>query len=134
MQKIEWTEKLNLDIEDIDQQHMKFLEIVNDLLAAISEKRSKQVLSKIIDELISYAFYHFSKEERYFNKANYPDASQHEKEHEAFIDKVTKFQKDFNENKITLSIDMINFMSNWWINHIKISDRKYLPYVQKISL
>ncbi len=74
MQKIKWTESLNLDIEDIDKQHMKFLEIVNELLIAMEEKRSREVLSKIIDELISYAFYHFSKEERYFNKANYPDA------------------------------------------------------------
>ena len=131
MQKIEWTKNLDLEIKDIDEQHMKFLDIVIELLTAMNEKKTKTVLSKIIDDLISYAFYHFSKEERYFNQANYPNALQHEKEHEEFIDKVIKFKNDYEANRITLSIEIINFMNSWWTNHIRVSDRKYLPYVKK---
>lgn len=130
MGKIAWTDNLNLDIEDIDIQHMKFLEIVNDLLLAMKEKRSQEIQSKIIDQLISYAFYHFSKEERYFRQANFPGADEHEKEHENFIDKVIQFKKDFDNKKITLSIEIINFMNSWWIDHIRVSDRKYLPFVK----
>lgn len=128
---VKWSENLALNIKDIDQQHMKFLEIVNELLEAMKNKKSREIHSEIIDKLISYAFYHFSKEEGYLKKSNYPEIEQHKLEHEKFVDKIIKFKKDYDNNKITLSIDMINFMNNWWVNHIKVSDRKYLPYVQE---
>lgn len=127
---VQWSDNLALNIDDIDQQHMKFLEIVNELLVAMRNKKSKEVQSEIIDQLISYAFYHFTKEERYLDESNYPEIKQHKLEHEKFVDKIIKFKKDYDDSKITLSIDMINFMNNWWVNHIKVSDRKYLPYVQ----
>ena len=129
MSMIEWSESLMLGIDDIDKQHMKFLDIINDLLLAIKEKKSKEKQGEIIDKLISYAFYHFSKEERYLKEYKYPDTRNHQKEHEAFVDKLIQFKKDYDNQKITLSIDMINFMNNWWINHIKISDKKYQKYL-----
>jgi len=131
---LKWSNTLSLDIDEIDQQHMKFLDIVNDLLAAMKEKKSHKIQSEIIDKLISYAFYHFSKEERYLSKSNYPGTEQHKLEHEAFVDKIIKFKNDYDNKKITLSIEMIQFMNNWWINHIKVSDKKYLPYVKNITL
>ena len=131
MGTIMWSDSLSLNIEELDKQHRKFLEIVNDLLDAMKENKAKTFQSEIIDQLISYAFYHFSKEERYLSKSSYPHIDQHKKEHEAFVDKIIKFKKDYDAHKITLTLEMINFMNNWWINHIKVSDRKYLPYLKK---
>ena len=129
MSMIKWTENYLLGIDDIDEQHMKYLEIVNELLSAMKEKKSQQIQSDIIDKLIAYAFYHFSKEERYLKKYNYPDLLKHQNEHESFVDKIIQFKKDHDNKKITLSIDLINFMNNWWINHIRVSDRKYQNYI-----
>lgn len=129
MKKIDWTDNLNLNIEELDIHHRKFLDIVNELLQAIEEKRSNEIQGKVIDELISYAFYHFSKEEKCFKDTNYPQAEEHIKEHERFVDKLTQFRNDFQKHKLTLSIEMIYFMKDWWINHIRISDRGYIPYV-----
>lgn len=129
MGRIEWTEDLNLNIKEIDTQHMKFLDIMNDLLKAMEEKRAHEIQAKIIDELLGYAFYHFTKEERYFQKTNYPGAKSHAKEHEIFVDKIIQFKEDFENKKITLSLNMINFMRNWWMTHIKVTDREYLPYI-----
>ena len=130
---IQWSDNLSVNNKDIDDQHKKFLEIVNDLLHAMRKKQSKQIQSEIIDKLIGYAFYHFSKEERYFTQAEYPGAEQHKNEHEIFVDKIIKFKSDNKRGKITLSIDMINFMNDWWINHIKHSDAKYKPYIDKLN-
>ena len=131
MPKVEWTESLNLGIKDVDEQHRAFLDIVNELLAAMQEKKAHHIQGEIIDKLIGYAFYHFTKEERYLNESNYPGTAEHKKQHEAFVDKLTKFKNDLANEKITLNIEMINFMNSWWINHIKVSDKKYLPYVKE---
>lgn len=128
---IKWSESLSLDIQEIDDQHKKFMEIMNDLLSAVKSGKSKEVQSEIIDQLIGYAFYHFSKEERYFETSNYPYKDEHKKEHESFVDKVIEFKKDYEANKITLSIDMINFMNDWWVNHIRTTDKKLQPYINE---
>ena len=108
---------------------MMYLDIFNELLDSMKEKKSREIQSEIIDKLISYAFYHFTKEERYLKKYNYPDLKKHQKEHEGFVDKIIQFKKDYYKHKITLTIDMINFMNNWWINHIRVSDKKYQIYI-----
>ena len=134
MPSICWNEELNLGIKDVDDQHKKFLEIVNELLQAMQEKKAQKVQSDIIDKLLSYAFYHFTKEERILNDSKYPFINEHKREHEAFVDKISQFKKNFDDKKITLSIEMINFMNKWWINHIKVSDKKYMPYVKDEEL
>ena len=98
----------------------------------LSIKRAKEIQSKIIDELIAYAFYHFSKEERHFKNIGYPGEKIHIKEHEYFVDKLVQFKEDFENKKITLTIEMITFMNKWLINHIRFTDRQFLPYVKKI--
>jgi len=134
MSMIKWSESLMIGIDEIDRQHMIFLDIVNELLAAVQEKRSHEIQSQIIDKLMGYAFYHFTKEERYLNQSNYPGTETHKKEHEGFVDKLTKFKKDYDNQNITLTIEMINFMNNWWVNHIKISDKKYQPFLLAKSI
>ena len=128
---IKWSNNLNIGVKEIDDQHLAFISLVNELLEAMKNGKSKEVKGKILDKLIEYAFYHFTKEERILAKYNYPEIEQHKKEHEAFVDKLMKFQSDLNANKLTLTFEMIKFMNNWWLNHIRISDKKYQPYLEE---
>lgn len=129
-----WKDNLSVKIKEIDDQHKKFLELVNNLHAAVKEKKTREVEGKIIDSLIEYAFYHFTLEERYLDRSNYPYTEQHKKEHEEFVDKIIQLKKDHEKNKLSLTVDMINFLNNWWINHVKNSDKKYEPYLVGIDI
>jgi hemerythrin len=131
---ISWTDNLSVGIKEIDDQHKKFLELVNQLHDAVVAKKSHEVESKIIDSLIEYAFYHFTLEERYLDRSNYPHTEQHKKEHEEFVDKIIKFRKEHEKGKLAFTIKMINFMNNWWINHVLNSDKKYEPYIAGINI
>ena len=131
MGRIQFSDSLLIGIDEIDKQHMMYLDILNELLDSMKERKSREIQSEIIDKLISYAFYHFTKEERYLNESTYPGKEQHKREHEAFVEKLIQFKKDYDTKKLTLTIDIINFMNNWWINHIKVSDKKYQPYLVK---
>ena len=131
---IPWTENLSVGIKEIDNQHKKFLELVNKLHTAVKEKKSREVEGKIIDGLIEYAFYHFTLEERYLDRSNYPHTEQHKKEHEEFVDKIIKMKKNHEKNKLSVTVEMINFMNNWWINHVWNSDKKYEPYLVGVDL
>lgn len=126
---IPWTDNLSVNIKEIDNQHKKFLELVNELHNAVIAKKSHLVESKIIDSLIEYAFYHFTLEERYLDRSNYPYTEKHKKEHEEFVDKIIKLKKEHDKNKLSFTIKMINFMNNWWVDHVLNSDKKYEPYL-----
>lgn len=111
-----------------------FLVMVNVLYDAMEDGKSKLIQSDIIEKLIGYALSHFTNEERILKNSKYPFINEHKQEHEAFVDKIGQFKKDFNAKNMALSIEMIEFMSRWWINHIKVSDRKYMPYLKDEEL
>ena len=130
--KIKWKDTLNLNIDVIDKQHKMFFVMLSVLEEAIIDGKAKQIQSELIDKLIGYAADHFSREEKYLAEYNYPEIELHKKEHSVFVDSLLKFKLECEKGKLTLSIDMIDFMSSWWVNHINLIDKKYLPYVKEL--
>ena len=102
--------------------------MINELNDAMRSGKGKDALAKIVSGLITYAGTHFKTEERYFDQFGYPDASDHKKEHADFVVKVSEFKDGFTKGKIGLSIEVMNFLSDWLQNHIKGVGKKYGPF------
>ena len=128
MALFEWTSTLTVNVAEIDKQHQKLIALINELHDAMAEGRGKEVLEKIIERLIAYAAEHFSTEENYFAKINYPGALGHKKEHSEFVKKVKEFQENFNKGQLALTLDVMHFLKDWLIKHIQGTDKKYSPY------
>lgn len=79
--------------------------------AAASAPPTKR--QRVINGLVSYTRIHFVNEERFFDQHGYPNAPAHKQEHAKFIFKVKAFQDDFERGKLTLSLDIMNFLSDW---------------------
>jgi len=62
---------------------------------------------------------------------NYPETADHKKEHAGFIDKVIDFQKGFEEGRIMMSMEIMNFLRDWLVSHIQGTDQKYIPFFHK---
>jgi hemerythrin len=92
MALLAWNDTLSVKVAEIDQQHMKLIGMINDLNDAMKNGQGKEILGKIINDLVAYAIMHFKLEERYFARYGYPDAESHQKEHAAFNQKVADFQ------------------------------------------
>ena len=102
--------------------------MINELNDAMKQGKGKDILGKIVNGLISYTATHFKTEENYFERFGYPDANQHKKEHIAFVQKVSDFKNGFEKGKLSLSIEVMNFLSDWLQNHIKGTDKKYSQF------
>lgn len=129
MSLIKWNDSLSINIADIDQQHRKLVLMINELNDAMREGQGKSMLGRIVNGLISYTGVHFRTEEKYFDQFEYSDADSHKAEHAEFVNKVNVFKDDFENNRIGLSIDIMNFLSEWLTKHIKGSDKKYAPFL-----
>lgn len=134
MPLIKWSDDLSVEIEIIDLQHQQLIAMINALNDAMRLGKGKDVADKIIEGLVDYTRTHFDTEERYFTKFGYPYTAQHVKEHIEFIQKAAKFQIDFASGKLTLSTDIINFLSDWLREHIQGTDKKYVGFFHKKGL
>lgn len=134
MALIQWSPEYSVKVGEIDQQHQKLITMINELNDAMLRGKGKEVLARIIDGLIAYTQAHFSKEELYFDKYKYPDAIAHKEEHKAFVKKVTEFREAFQKNSMNLTINVMDFLSDWLKKHICGTDKKYSDFFNKNGL
>jgi hemerythrin len=113
----------------IDKQHQMLVEIINDLNNAMLNGNEKETIGKLINKLIAYAAMHFAREEDYFDTLGYPETDVHKRQHDDFENKVSAFEADFNEDRQSLSHDILQFLRDWLVGHIKGSDKKYSTFL-----
>ena len=129
-----WKEEYSVNIREIDNQHKVLVEMLNDLYMSFLRKEHEEKTGEIIGRLTDYAFMHFKLEERYFSLFNYVEREEHTLEHTKFVDKVVAFRDDFNKHKSALTFQIINFLRDWLLNHIMVSDKKYTPCFRENGL
>jgi hemerythrin-like metal-binding protein len=83
---------------------------------------------------VAYAGTHFRTEEKYFEQYEYPDRDNHKQAHVAFTQKVAAFKSEFDAGKRMLSMEVMNFLSDWLQTHIKGVDKKYGPFLNAKGL
>lgn len=141
MKYIKWNdETMALGIPIIDEQHKKFLNIINQLQSIIYSSSQKEKLIDIIDELIDYAIFHFKTEEDLFEKFDYEFKEEHKKEHKKFFDKFLELKKiteiellSLRKNAIEIANEIYIFIIDWFLNHIAGTDKKYITLFYAID-
>lgn len=126
-----WSEKYSVSVSEMDNQHKILIGYLNELFDAMSQGKSQQIIGTILSKLVNYTKTHFAEEERQLQRINYPDIGRQKREHELFIAKLHEFVNEYNSGKVTLSLEVSNFLKNWLANHISIEDKKYGPFFNK---
>jgi hemerythrin-like metal-binding protein len=130
MSLITWKEEYNLGIKEIDEQHQKMFSIINELFHAMKESDG-EILKRVLGELVDYADYHFSTEEEYFKKLEYPEKEAHIKTHEQYREKILGFVMEYKDGEKLLPYEILDFLEDWWIGHITGVDRQYINAFHK---
>jgi hemerythrin len=120
-----WKEDYSVSVMEIDSQHKTIIEMLNDLYDSFLKKEHEKRLGEILTRLSDYAVYHFETEEKYFSLFGYGKRLAHIREHNDFTEKVQAFRKEFDKNSSALTYKLINFLREWLVNHILVSDKEY---------
>ncbi|MFP4366254.1 MAG: bacteriohemerythrin [Bacteroidales bacterium] len=128
MAYFEWDENLSVKISSIDDQHKKLVEMINVFYQNIKDNSGNDQISKLVRGMKDYTRQHFSTEENYMRKFNYPDYDAHKKEHDMFITKVNELEDKLNQGKMVLSFEITKFLKEWVKNHIQGTDKKYSDF------
>jgi hemerythrin len=134
MAEIIWDDSLSVNVAEIDQQHQRFISIANALSDSLRQCKGPHSVANVINELIDYAEVHFKTEEKYFDRFGYPDAGSHKVEHSVFLDRISAVKSRLDEGEGILSLEMLRFVSNWLLNHINSSDKKYSKFLNDNGL
>jgi hemerythrin-like metal-binding protein len=131
MSFVSWSDELSVGIEEIDEQHRKFIDIINDLHLAMKNGKAQETLPRILKELGNYAVFHFTHEEGVLQSCRYPDSSAHKLIHDKFVIEIQKLSADLLNQKVLLSLDIMKSLKDWLVTHIMGQDKKYGEYIKK---
>lgn len=128
---IPWDDNFNTGLMEIDEQHRKLVEIINQLAASFAFDASNIDLSTIFDELISYTHYHFSTEECIWNSymSKEESAIKHKKTHDSFIQTLGNLIEEQQGKALEeVAENTLDFLVQWLVSHILESDR-FMAYM-----
>lgn len=122
MAYLTWSDDLAVGNTFIDNDHKKLIEMVDRLHELMHEGKGKDVIHKVLRNLISYTQEHFRREEDLMRNIRFPGFLEHKEEHEKLVAQVIDLQTKFESGTATLSIQVLHFLRDWLINHIGKSD------------
>jgi hemerythrin len=134
MSMFSWKDSYRVEVEEIDQQHRTLIAMVDELHQAMRGGKGKEVLGEILKKLVQYTQTHFAAEERLMAKHGYPEYEEHRARHERMREKVLDIQRQYQEGRISLTLDVMNYLENWVDTHILGTDMKYAPFFQSKGL
>jgi len=121
---IKWQEKYEVKVKKIDRQHRKIVDILNKLYNMQEIAADPRKMEKIFDDLRAYIATHFKTEEAYLKEIGCTEFNQQKEEHNAFIDTVCSYQKEYFQEKPLALINLFNFVWDWFAKHILTVDKK----------
>lgn len=129
-----WEDRFSVGIAEIDMQHQKLVQMLNELYDAMKAGKGNDVLGKVLNGMIQYTASHFATEERYMKLHGYPDFAVHKKEHDSLTQQVLELQEQFKAGQPVLSMKVGTFLKGWLVNHISGTDMGYSPFLRAKGL
>ena len=126
-----WKDAYSVRIPRVDTQHKGLIGLINDLHAAMLEGRGKEELSRILDELIDYTEQHFAFEESMFRQLGYSRLVEHQRLHKNLASQVYDLRDKLRAGKITVTIEVMQFLKSWLADHILSADMAYARELKK---
>ena len=124
MKDIVWDKSLSIDVDEVDDDHRRLVDVFNVLSHAVADGESADYLEAVLQELINCTVWHFSHEERLMLKYGYAERAEHKAEHRELIDSVKALQAKFLVGDRQLSGKEIEYLEHWLTEHIYVADMK----------
>ncbi len=123
---MEWNDDLDIQVQAMNQEHQKLLSIMNRLYDQNALGADKESLKVILTELATYTVTHFSDEEKYMEKIQFPDIKLHKHIHQELLTKFKAHHDAFLAGANSkISPEFFNFLKFWLSAHIQGLDKKY---------
>ncbi|NQZ94463.1 MAG: bacteriohemerythrin [Moritella sp.] len=127
MISLEWNEEMSVGIDEIDTDHKKILSIISSIIDAIDTNCNAETIEKYFSDLTACTTDHFKQEEALMQTLAFNDFIEHQKGHQTFLNQLPELKnKLLNSNNVEAAEQVSQFLYDWVIEHILISDMDYV--------
>lgn len=120
---VEWDDSLSIGISTIDEHHRYLVDLVNDLHDVVSCKKGSREVGRVLKALEKYAHVHFRAEERMMERYKFQGLERQQSQHHRFEKTLARFYAELHINPLSAPIDMLTFLRDWLLHHIRHEDR-----------
>lgn len=118
-----WGPALQVGFGDIDAQHERLVELVNQLNDEMRAGSGRDAVGPVLAELVRYTVDHFAFEERLMTEHDISTSSAHRTEHGELVGQVRAFKEEYDAGSTTVSAELMTFLRKWLTGHILKSDK-----------
>jgi len=120
-----WTDSYSVHVHKLDSEHQQLFSVVNQLHEAMKAGRGKDALRSVLTQLVHYTEQHFRDEEALMQQAGYANLGGHITQHQQFVTKVKGFCKEYESGAAAISVEVLEFLKGWLVEHIMGADQQY---------
>lgn len=121
---VAWSDDYALQLPEIDEQHMHLFRLINDVWLTVANRADREKALGVISALENYTVTHFAAEEAFMREQQYSRYQEHRAEHERFVARIA-FEKSRVNGGSPLSLQLVHFLRDWLVQHIRFADRAY---------
>ena len=125
-----FTSSLSVGYNAIDEQHIRWIELINAVYKSLESGSSKEKLGMVLKDLVDYTVWHFGFENKMMTEYNYPEKDSHMKLHRDFIAEIKKLEERYNSGEDIMGVNVLEFLKNWLSDHIMKIDTKLGAYLE----
>ncbi len=131
---IQWDEKYNIGIPEIDQDHREFVNRIQKLIQATNQGSGAKEVQSLILFLEDYVMEHFGREERLMIKYDYPGFIRHRENHTKFIHELhnlkTKHKQEGWSTRLVILTKQV--VMDWFKAHTTGEDKKLGDFLDEL--
>lgn len=120
--------EFKLGIDSVDSEHIKLVDMLNDVHALLSEGKRDEARRYFNETLATYVNEHFANEERFMESIGFPFLDAHRKIHENFKNSFHELQPLIASYDEAAFRKALNDAFTWIIVHIGKTDKRYATF------
>lgn len=126
-----WTDDMNVGNQFIDRDHRKLVDMINALHDALEKGHAKDIMDKVLNNLIIYTREHFHREELEMQRIRFPGYRMHKLEHEKLLKEVADLKQHFEAGDRINPAAVARMLSNWLRDHIADVDQQLADAIRQ---
>jgi hemerythrin len=139
---LHWSPHYNVGIQIMDEQHLRLIDIANELyhgvLASrythVTDEEAAQYFRQGMRDAVDYVTHHFATEENLMRTLDWPEYASHKSEHERYARAVLECTQRFEHGNKLAGMEFVRYLRDWLLHHVSITDKDFAAFAKHKGL